>query len=134
MSRDRRGSSTLATAKPEQKIGGGTRRVRFQPEITTALALGLAGLLAGCGGGLPRSVGMTDRCADIMKAAMPFAEIEIGKTSAAAEGIDKITADVEGTRKDVPAGTPPRLAAQCIFVDSVLTGFSWTKGGPGPRP
>jgi hypothetical protein len=108
--------------------------VRLQREITAAFVLGLAGLLAGCGGGLPHSVGLTDRCADIMKAAMPFAEIEIGKASAAAEGIDKITANVEGTRKDVPGGTPHQLAAQCIFVDSVLTGFSWTQGGPGLRP
>jgi hypothetical protein len=134
MSRDQRGSSTPATAKPEQKDWRPRASVRFQPAITAALLLVLAGVLAGCGGGLPHSVGLTDRCADIMKAAMPFAEIEIGKTSAAAEGIDKVTANVEGTRKDVPAGTSPRLAAQCIFVDSVLTAFSWTKGGPGPRP
>ena len=109
--------------------------MRFRRATVIAVSIGamLIGL-AGCGGGLPHSVGMTDRCADVMKAAMPFAEIEITKTSASADGIDKIVATVEGARKPPPAGASPQLAAQCTFVDSVLTAFNWVKGGPRARP
>ena len=106
--------------------------MRFQPGIAGAIAIGLVGALAGCGG-LPHSVGLAERCADIMKAAMPFAEIEVDKSGATADGFDKITATVAGTRKDAPVASH-LLAAQCTFTDSVLTAFTWTKGGPRPRP
>ncbi len=93
-----------------------------------ALVAGLLGLVAGCG--LVPSGGMADRCADIMKAAYPGADINITKHEAAATSITTIVAHVEGVRSDMPLHGPlPRnLAVECRFEDSILTGFRWTAG------
>lgn len=95
---------------------------------SAALAAGLLCLVAACG--LARSGGMADRCADIMKAAYPGADIDITKRGAAATSITTILAHVEGVRSDVPPHGPlPRnLAVECRFDDSILTGFRWTAG------
>jgi hypothetical protein len=102
--------------------------------------------LAGCGGTgeWARSVGakidpdsqsLADRCGQIMKAAMPFADIELGNHSSDASGITKITARIEGARKDLSPDTGGRnLAAECTFDNATLTGFRWTKGGPSSPP
>ena len=73
---------------------------------------------------------MADRCAEIMKAAYPGADIDITKRGAAATGITTIVADVEGVRRDMPPHGPlPRnLAVECRFDHSILTGFRWTAG------
>jgi hypothetical protein len=72
---------------------------------------------------------MADRCADIMKAAYPGVDIDITKREAAATSITTIVARVEGVRSDIPPHGPlPRLAVECRFDDSILTGFRWTTG------
>ncbi len=93
-----------------------------------ALVAGLLSVVAGCG--LVPSGGMADRCADIMKAAYPDADIDITKREAAATSITTIVARVEGQRSDLPPHGPlPRnLAVECRFDDSILTGFRWTAG------
>ncbi|HEX6441892.1 MAG TPA: hypothetical protein VF007_06870 [Stellaceae bacterium] len=109
--------------------------IRLRAAIFVLIIAG--GSLAGCGFTAPRlSGGLADRCADIMQAAMPFAEIDIDKRTSHSPGIDTVIAQVEGTRTDMPEGSPlPRdLAAECEFTSNVLTAFRWTKGGPQRRP
>jgi hypothetical protein len=106
--------------------------------------LSAAGLLGGCsqqatqfGGRVaPDTLGLGDRCAEFMQKAMPFAEIDIGDRSSTSPDIRTIIAKAQGTRTDLPQGSPVDrdLAVECTFTDSVLTGFRWTKGGPLPSP
>ncbi|HEX3954055.1 MAG TPA: hypothetical protein VHW90_10815 [Stellaceae bacterium] len=88
--------------------------------------------LAGCGVDVPHSVGLADRCGDIMRAAMPSAEIDITDRTSESTSITRMVARAGGVRTDLPKGSPgPReLAAECEFKDSILTAFHWTKGGP----
>jgi hypothetical protein len=83
----------------------------------------------------PDTVSLADRCAGIMKAAMPFAEIDIGDRTSNSTDIRTIVARANGTRTDMPGNNrvDGDLAVECTFVDNVLTGFRWTKGGP-PQP
>jgi hypothetical protein len=110
--------------------------------LSTAIALAAALSLAGCGWSHNvgakinlDSVGLADRCANLMKAAMPFADIDIGQRSSKSTSISAITASVEGTRTDLPKDAPGdrALAVECQFDDGILSGFHWTKGGPTPR-
>jgi len=99
------------------------------------LAVVAAGLLAGCSLSrrvVPDTVSLADHCAEIMKAAMPFADIDIGNRTSQSTDIRTIVAHVEGTRTDMAGNDQVGrdLAAECTFEDSVLTGFRWTKGGP----
>jgi hypothetical protein len=104
--------------------------------------LAVAGLLGGCdqqltqfrGRVLPDTLGLGDRCAQFMQRAMPFASIDIGDRSSTSPSIRTIVATAQGTRTDLPEGTPGDrdLAVECTFTDSVLTAFRWTKGGPAP--
>jgi hypothetical protein len=105
--------------------------------------LAVGPLLAGCdwaktvtGRINPDTLGLADRCANVMRAAMPFADIDIGKLSSENTGIRTITARVEGTRGDAPKDVPIArdLAVECQFDSNILTGFRWTKGGPPPPP
>jgi hypothetical protein len=107
-----------------------------------AVLMALTGLLAGCGWShdLKKEVtadtaSLADRCAEIMKKAMPFAEIDIGNRSSTASGLRTIVAKVTGKRTDMPDnGQVERdLAVECTFEDTVLTAFRWTKGGPPPH-
>jgi hypothetical protein len=93
-----------------------------------ALVAGLLGLVAGCH--LVPSGGMADRCADIMQQAYPGVDIDITKREAAATSITTIVAHVEGVRSDIPphGPLPRKLAVECRFDDSILTGFRWTAG------
>jgi hypothetical protein len=104
-----------------------------------AAMMALTGLLAGCGWShnLAKEVtadtaSLADRCAEIMKKAMPFAEIDIGDRSSAASGLRTIVAKVTGKRTDMPDSSQVErdLAVECTFEDAVLTAFRWTKGGP----
>jgi hypothetical protein len=84
----------------------------------------------GTGCGITPSVGLAERCADIMQRAYPSATIEITKRDASATSLTTIVASVEGTRTDVtPDGPLVRdLAVECSFDENVLTGFRWTRG------
>jgi hypothetical protein len=106
-----------------------------------AIAILAAFLLAGCdvthrvaGAINPDSMGLADRCGEIMRMAMPFAEIEIKNRTSENSGVDLLTARVEGVRSDLPKDSPlPReVAAECQFDNQTLIGFRWTRGGPTP--
>lgn len=103
----------------------------------------MTGLLAGCGLSqklqqriIPDTASIGGRCADIMRRAMPFAAIDIGRESADSPDIRIIVAHVAGTRTDTSDNSQVArdLAVDCTFTDNVLTAFRWTKGGPLPPP
>ncbi len=98
--------------------------------IVTVTCAGV--FLAGCGIGPTRSVSLADRCGAAMKAAMPFAKIDISSRTSQNTGIDTIVAHVQGVRTDLPAGSllPRRVAAQCDFDDNALRVFRLTEGVP----
>jgi hypothetical protein len=107
--------------------------------LAALVILIIASLLGGCdwarsvsGRINPNSVGMADRCAEIMKKAMPYADIDLGQRTSEASGVSTIVARVEGTRSDLPKDAPGDrdLAVECRFDNGVLTDFHWTKGGP----
>lgn len=83
---------------------------------------------------IPDTVSLADRCGAFMKAAMPFAQIDLGDRGSRSPDVRTIIATVTGTRTDVPRDvTEGRdLAVECTFTDNVLTAFRWTKGGPTP--
>ncbi len=88
----------------------------------------LGSVAAACG--IPRDVGLAERCANIMRGAYPSAAIDITKTEATATSLTTIVATAEGVRTDVPPGAPlPQdLAVECRFDENILTGFRWTAG------
>ncbi len=92
-----------------------------------AFLAALCSLAAGCG--IP-TIGLADRCADVMRRAYPSATIEITKSEAAATTLTTIIARVEGSRTDKPPDGPllRDLAVECRFDENVLTGFRWTAG------
>ncbi len=96
---------------------------------TALLCAVLCSVTAACGG-IPRDVGLGERCADIMRRAYPSAAIDITKAEATATSLTTIVANVEGVRTDVPAGAPvPQdLAVECRFDENIMTGFRWTAG------
>jgi len=100
----------------------------FRQASTALLSAALCSFATGCG--IPRDVGVAERCADIMRRAYPSAAIDITKTEASATSLTMIVAKAEGVRTDVPAGAPlPHdLAVECQFDENVLTGFRWTAG------
>jgi hypothetical protein len=94
--------------------------------------IGLAAALASCtwaervGGRVnPDSMGLGDRCAAVMQAAIPYADIEIGNRTSQNKGVSTILAHVEGTRTDHPnqEGLARNLAADCEFYNTVLISF-----------
>jgi len=112
------------------------RRIRL---VTMLTAL----LLSGCdwsqrvGGRVaPDTLGIADRCAEIMQKAMPFAEIDIDERSSRNVDLRTMTAQVTGTRTDMAGNfqVDRHLAVECSFTDNVLTAFRWTKGGPAAAP
>jgi hypothetical protein len=113
----------------------------MRPLAAIAVVFAVAGLAGGCdwarGVGAKvnlDSVGLADRCADIMKRAAPFTDIELGQRTSENTGLRTMVARVEGTR-DLPKDAPGErdLAAECQFEDGILTSFRWTKGGPAPE-
>jgi hypothetical protein len=112
------------------------RRIAIVP---TLLAACIA--LAGCGSGnwahdvggriAPDTLSLADRCGVFLKAAVPFADLELGARTAQASGISKITARIEATRSDLPPDTPGRdFAAECQYDNATMTAFRLTKGAP----
>jgi hypothetical protein len=101
----------------------------FRQASTALLCAALCSVAAACGG-IPRDVGLGERCADIMRRAYPNAVIDITKTEATATSLTTIVANAAGVRTDVPAGAPvPQdLAVECRFDENILTGFRWTAG------
>lgn len=88
----------------------------------------LAALAPSCG--IPRDVGLAERCADFMRRAYPSAAIEITWSDASATSLTTIIARVQGVRTDMPEGGPllHDLGVECQFDENVLTGFRWTAG------
>jgi hypothetical protein len=104
-----------------------------------AVIMTLLVLLSGCGWSkqiTADTASLGDRCARIMQAAMPWADLDIGGKSSHSPDIRTIVATAQVTRTDMPPGSTVdrELAAECTFTDSVLTAFRWTKGGPQARP
>jgi hypothetical protein len=105
----------------------------------TAVIMTLLVSLGGCGWSkqiTADTASLGDRCARIMQAAMPLADLDIsGKTSRSPD-IRTIIAAVQATRTNTSPGSSADrdLAAECTFTDSVLTAFRSTKGGPQTRP
>lgn len=81
----------------------------------------------------PSSMSLADRCAQVMQAAIPYADIDIGKRTSQNKGVSTILAHAEGTRTDHPntEGISRDLAADCEFNDTVLTSFHLTGFAPG---
>ena len=100
----------------------------FRQASTALLSTAFCCVAAACG--IPHDVGLTERCADIMRRAYPSAAIDITKTDATATSLTTIVANAEGVRTDVPPGAPVRqdLAVECRFDENILTGFRWTAG------
>jgi len=105
---------------------GGMQCVR--QGAAASLLIALSALAASCG--IPHSVGLAERCAEIMKSAYPNAAIDITKSEALATSLTTIVARVEGSRSDSPPEAPSRrdLAVECRFDENVLTEFHWTAG------
>lgn len=84
----------------------------------------------------PDTFSLADRCGEIMKAAMPFAQLELGDRSSRSPDVRTIIAQVAATRTDLPKVAPGGgdLVAECTFENNVMTAFRWTKGGPPPPP
>jgi hypothetical protein len=113
----------------------GDDAMRRRAVIPVLIAVGA--VLAGCGLGHKlgeERAGLGDRCADVMKMAIPFAEIDIHRATSENTGVTTFVAHVEGTRTDLPKDTqlPRDVAADCRFDGDILSGFHWTKGGPPP--
>lgn len=90
-----------------------------------ACACATLAALGGCG--FHRDVGASDRCADIVAAALP-GSVEITDRSAAVqEGVSVAAVQAKSS------GIPGTVSAQCRFERDVLAGFRWT-AGPGAPP
>jgi hypothetical protein len=84
----------------------------------------------------PDTFSLADRCGEIMKAAMPFAQLELGDRTSRSPNVRTIIAQVAATRTDLPQDAPGGrdLVAQCTYENNVMTAFRWAKGGPPPPP
>jgi hypothetical protein len=100
----------------------------FRQASTAFLSAALCSIAAGCG--IPRDVGLAERCADLMRRAYPSAAIDITKSEASATSLTTIVAKAEGVRTDLPADAPllRDLAVECRFDENILTQFRWTAG------
>lgn len=84
----------------------------------------------------PDTFSLADRCGEIMKEAMPFAQLELGDRTSRSPNVRTIVAQVTATRTDLPQDAPGGrdLVAECTYENNVMTAFRWTKGGPPPPP
>jgi len=75
------------------------------------------------------SVSLIDRCADMMRRALPASGLEISDQKVSAD-MSTATVEVSGVRSGVPEGGPYArdVAVQCDFQSGILTGFRWTRG------
>jgi hypothetical protein len=100
----------------------------FRQASSALLFAALCFVVTGCG--IPRDLGVAERCADIMRRAYPSAAIDITKIEASATSLTTIVAKAEGVRTGLPADSPllHDLAVECRFDENVLIGFRWTAG------
>ena len=84
----------------------------------------------------PDTFTLADRCGEVMKMAMPFAQLELGDRTSRSPDVRTIIAQVTATRTDLPKGVAGGndVAAECTFENNAMTAFRWTKGGPPPPP
>ena len=96
-------------------------------------------MLAGCGLTTTslRDASPAERCADVMREAMPKAEIAVTAEKAAADethDLNAIRATAEGTIQTATEGAkfpgkkPGSVAMECVFHHGVLVQLSWTAG------
>ncbi len=86
--------------------------------------------LAGCGLSMSslRDESPGERCANVMRKAMPKAEIEITATRAAGDDtrdLNAIRATAEG---QVKGEKPGPVAMECVFHDGILASIRWRAG------
>jgi hypothetical protein len=110
---------------------------------SAVIPLLVAATLTGCGFGdwaqnvggsvNPASLGLGDRCAALMKAAIPYADLDIGKRTSENKGISLIAAHVEAARIDHSndPGIGRDLTADCEFDNAALVSFHLTGLNPG---
>ena len=93
----------------------------FRQASTALLCAALSCVAAACAS--PRTIGLAERCADMMRRAYPSAAIDITKSEASATSLTTIVAKAEGVRTDLPADSPlPHdLAVECQFDENILT-------------
>jgi hypothetical protein len=94
------------------------------------LATGGSLALAGCGLSETslRDAAPSERCGEVMRQAMPKAEIEITAAKAdgdASQDLNTIRATVEGTAKSQKPGP---VAMECVFHNGVLVSIRWLGG------
>ena len=84
----------------------------------------------------PDTFTLADRCGEVMKMAMPFAQLDLGDRTSRSPDVRTIIAQVAATRTDLPKGAAggSDVGAECTFENNVLTAFRWTRGGPPPPP
>ena len=96
-------------------------------------------VLAGCGLTTTslRDASPAERCANMMREAMPKAEIAVTAAKAAGDetrDLNAIRATAEGTIQGAPEGAkfpgmkPGPVAMECVFHHGVLVQLSWTAG------
>jgi len=75
------------------------------------------------------SVGLADRCVDIVRRAFPNGGLDIANRRVKVEGGVSIVA-IAAVRRDVAAKGPYArdIAAECRFENNILMGFRWTSG------
>ena len=104
-----------------------------------ATAIGGFLMLAGCGLTTTslREASPAERCANVMREAMPKAEIAVTAEKAAADqthDLNAIRATADGTIEAPPEGAkfpgkkPGSVAMECVFHHGVLVQLSWTAG------
>jgi hypothetical protein len=106
---------------------------------TVTLALGAVLALAGCGDPVAalRDQSPGERCAEVMREAMPNADIAVTSVKASGDesrDLNAIRAVAEGSIKPPPDGgalkgaKPGPVAMRCVFHDGVLVQLSWIAG------
>jgi len=75
------------------------------------------------------SVGLADRCVDIVRRAFPNGGLDIANRRVKVEGGVSIVA-IAAVRRDVAVKGPYArdIAAECRFENNILMGFRWTSG------
>jgi hypothetical protein len=100
--------------------------------MASKLLVAIGGLLSLAGCGLEstslRDESPADRCAKVMRQAMPKAEIVITAAKAAGDqtrDLNAIRATAEGT---VKGKTPGPVAMECVFHNGILVAVTWIAG------
>lgn len=114
----------------------GERRVR----VRRGIGWMLAAALSGCGVSFEeanlklRDASLADRCADIMRRALPGEKFDITDQGTRRDdrspNVATMTAEVDAVRPDVPATgfLARKVAVECRFENGILTSFRWTAG------